>query len=237
MDKQMKKRSLAALIAAPVVLVGIAGGTALAASSPATAAPSNVYGCVSGASRTLDGVYTVPANFKACKDGFPFTVASGAKGATGPQGPAGTPTLYESTGNSTPDLAIDMAPGPNGSAGSGGWGWDSTTHKPVTDLTVGTAATLTVTVIQPGTETADGSITLTYDPFDFTLTTSPTEDTCALIADTQQETCSFTDLAHSSVSKAFVFTPAHPDPDATIGATATVNGEEATAQFPVQITK
>jgi hypothetical protein len=150
-------------------------------------------------------------------------------------GAAGTPILFESTGNSTPDLAIDMAPGPQGLAGSGGWGWDESANKPVTDLTVGAAATFTATVVQPNTETADGSLTLTYDPYDFRLTTPPADGTCSVIAQTSQETCTFTDLAHSAASKGFVFTPQHADPDATIGLTAVVAGEEATAQFPVQI--
>jgi hypothetical protein len=163
------------------------------------------------------------------------TGTPGPEGDPGTQGPAGTPILYESTGNSTPDLALDMAPGPDGSAGSGGWGWDNDTNKPVTDLTVGTAATFTATIVQPGDETANGSLTLTFDPYDFTLTTPPADGTCSVIDQTQQETCSFTDLAHSAVSKAFVFTPQNANPDATIGVTAVVGGEEATAQFPVQI--
>lgn len=150
-------------------------------------------------------------------------------------GAAGTPTLYESTGNSTPGLALDMAPGPDGSAGSGGWGWDASANKPVTELTVGTAATLTATVVQPGSETADGSLTFTYDPYDFALTTPAADGSCSVIAQTSQETCTFTDLDHAATSKPFVFTPKHADPDATVGVTALVNGEEATAQFPVQI--
>jgi hypothetical protein len=165
-----------------------------------------------------------------------YTVgATGPKGATGPAGPAGTPILYESTGTSTPDLAIDMAPGPDGSAGSGGWGWDSSANKPVTDLAVGKSATFTVTIVQPNTETADGSITLTYDPYDFKLVTLPADGTCTTITMTSQETCSFTDLAHSATSKPFVLQALHANPDAVIGVSAVVAGEEATAFFPVQI--
>ena len=160
---------------------------------------------------------------------------AGSPGPAGAKGPAGTPILFESTGNSTPDLAIDMAPGPDGSAGSGGWGWDGSANKPVTDLTVGTAATFTATIVQPNDETADGSLTLTFDPYDFALTTSPADGGCTVIALTSQVACTFTDLAHSAVSKPFVFTPQHANPDATVGVTALVGGEEATAQFPVKI--
>ena len=67
------------------------------------------------------------------------------------------------------------------------------------------------------------------------LTTPPADGTCSVIDQTQQETCSFTDLAHGDSSKPFVFTPRHANPDATAGVTAVVGGEEATAQFPVQI--
>lgn len=163
------------------------------------------------------------------------SVCNGTNGTDGTNGTNGTPILYESTGTSTPDLALDMAPGPDGSAGSAGWGWDSTTNAAVTDLTVGTDATFTATVIQPNTEQADGTITLTYDPYDFSLVTLPGDGTCTTIEYTQQETCSFTDLSHSATSKPFVFDPQHADPDAVIGVSVVVNGEEATGFYPVQI--
>jgi hypothetical protein len=236
MDKQMKKRSIAALIAAPVMLVA-AGGTALAATSSTPAPPSNLYGCVSGASRTLEGVYTVAGNFKACKDGFPFTVASGAPGrtgATGPQGPAGTPTLYESTVTDAPDVQLDMAPGPDGKSGSSGWGVSSAGIG-LTNLKAGSTSTFTVTVLQPNSESADGSITLSWNPFDFTFV-SNADGTCSAVPNTSAETCAFTDLAHSAKGVGFQFKANQADPDAVIGVTTIVDGEEASGTFPVQIT-
>lgn len=182
---------------------------------------------------TANSGWTAPVTVYTAATGS--TGTAGPAGPAGPQGPAGTPSLFESTGFSTPALAIDMAPGPDGTAGSGGWGWDATASKPVTSLTAGTESSLTVTLVQPGTETADGSVTLTYDPYDFKLTTLPADGTCAVIAQTAQEACSFTDLAHSAKSVAFGFTPQHADPDAVVGVAAVVAGQEAAASFPVQL--
>jgi hypothetical protein len=101
MDKIMKKRSIAALVAAPVMLLA-AGGSALAATSSDTAAPSNLYGCVSGASRTVEGAYTDAGNFKTCpKDSFPFTVASGVDGKNGTDGASGFSGAFYATATYT----------------------------------------------------------------------------------------------------------------------------------------
>jgi hypothetical protein len=137
-----------------------------------------------------------------------------------------------------------MAPGPDGSAGSSGWGWDNATNSPVTDLTAGTTNGFTVNVLQPNTEQANGTITLSWDPYDFTYVSN--EDTSATCTGASQnpdpymspgvETCSYTDMAHSSKGDTFQFTAGNnADPDAVIGVSVDVNGEQATGQFPVQI--
>ena len=110
-----------------VAVVAAGGGIALAATgalsaSPVkTAAPSSLYGCVSGSNRELAGVYTVASNFKGCAKGFAVTVTSGgagAKGATGPvgaigpKGPAGTPGTPGKNGT-------DGTNGTNGTDGAG----------------------------------------------------------------------------------------------------------------------
>lgn len=113
----MKFRSIAAVVATTAGALGLAG-TALAASgSPAShattaamsaaaaparaaAAPDPINGCVTGTNRTLEQVFTDPANFPGCKSpAFQVTWnvqgpagpkgATGAGGPQGPQGPAG----------------------------------------------------------------------------------------------------------------------------------------------------
>jgi hypothetical protein len=174
------------------------------------------------------------------------TGAQGAKGDTGPsgpqggrgvQGPAGTPILFASTQNCTPDLCIDAAPGPQGAAGGGGWGWDNNANAPVTDLTVGSTNALTVTVLQPNAESANGSITLTWDPYDFALVgNSDASANCSTTADYPSMSCTYSDLGHSAKGDAFQFKALNDDPAAIVAATADVGGEQATAQFPVAIT-
>jgi hypothetical protein len=162
---------------------------------------------------------------------------TGLQGPRGVQGPAGTPILFASTQNCTPDLCIDAAPGPQGAAGGGGWGWDNNANAPVTQLAVGSDNPLTVTVLQPGNESADGSITLTWDPYDFALVGNADGGAnCTTTSDYTSISCSYTDLAHSTKSDAFTFTALNDDPDAVVAATVDVAGEQATAQFPVSIT-
>jgi len=153
----------------------------------------------------------------------------------GHTGPPGTPILFESTQECAPDLCLDAAPDPAGDAGSSGWGWDNASNKPVTSLAVGSTNTLTVTVLQPNAESADGSVTVNFDPYDFTLQTTPDDGTCT--TSSVEVSCSFTDLAHGSKSIPFSFQAEHVDPDAVIGVQADVSGEAAMQQIPVAITK
>jgi hypothetical protein len=157
--------------------------------------------------------------------------ATGQQGATGPEGPA----ELESTRFCAPDLCIDADPN---SGGSGGWGWDNVANAAVTDLTVGQPAQLVVTVIQDNGEQADGSITLTWNPSDFT---GPTADasgdgTCETASTGNALTCSYTDLSHQYKSVPFNFTPLSDNPDAQVVASVLVNGETASEVFPVAIT-
>jgi hypothetical protein len=144
--------------------------------------------------------------------------------------------LYESQQGCTPDLCIDAAPGPDGSAGSGGWGWDSSTNAPVTSLANGSTNGLTVTVLQPNAETANGSITLTYDPYDFSYQGNGDSTASCTSASYPAVSCTYTDLAHASKSDTFQFKALHDDPYAVITATAVASGQQASASFPVAIT-
>lgn len=164
------------------------------------------------------------------------TGPQGPQGATGPQGPAGTPILFSSTQNCTSHLCLDAAPGPDGSAGSSGWGWDSGANAPVTKLAVGSTNPLTVTVLQPSNAMADGEITLTWNPYDFSyVSNSDTGATCVQQSDYPSVSCSYTDLAHSAKGDAFTFKANHADPDAVIGVTTDVGGDQATQTVPVSI--
>lgn len=161
----------------------------------------------------------------------------GPQGATGAQGPAGTPILFESSESCTPNLCVDAAPGPDGSAGSGGWGWDNAANGPLTDLSVGSTHGLVVTVLQPNNETADGTITLTYDPYDFAFESNGDAGAkCVASSLSPSVSCSYTDLAHSAKSDSFSFKAMHDDPDAVVTATVNVGGATAIAAFPVSIT-
>ena len=71
----------------------------------------------------------------------------------------------ESWSSCTESLCIDAPPeGPQGLDGSGGWGWDSVANAPVTSLTVGKNATLTVTALQVS-PISTGTITVTYSSY------------------------------------------------------------------------
>lgn len=93
------------------------GGAAYAltsASAPAVAAPSSVYACVAGGTRTIEHAYTVKGNFKGCPKGsFAVTIASGKNGAPGATGPAGPTGPQGATGKTGPA-------GPQGPAGPPG---------------------------------------------------------------------------------------------------------------------
>jgi hypothetical protein len=157
--------------------------------------------------------------------------ATGATGATGAVGPA----ELESSRSCTPTLCIDADPN---SGGSGGWGWDNVLNAAVTDLTVGQTYPFTVTVVQDGSPNADGSITLTWNPTDFTGPTAGSDGSavCATASTGNAVSCTYTDLARQYKSDSFNFTALHDNPDAQVGVTVEVNGEEASALFPVAIT-
>ena len=166
--------------------------------------------------------------------------ATGAKGATGPAGPQGAagptgPAELESTRFCTPSLCIDADPN---SGGSGGWGWDYETNSAVTDLAVGQTAPFTVTVVQDGEESANGSITLTWNPTDFAGPTSgsDTSANCTTASTGNALSCTYSDLAHQDKSDSFNFKALADNPDAQVEVTAVVNGQQASAVFPVAIT-
>lgn len=125
---RIRARYLIGGAAIAALALGTGGGYALAATLAAKTAPaSNIYGCVSGSSRTLEHVYTVAGNYKACPKGsFAVTVASGKtgpagpKGATGktgptgPTGPAGVEAVTVPFNNVSADDPQSLAPGAEG---------------------------------------------------------------------------------------------------------------------------
>ncbi len=143
--------------------------------------------------------------------------------------------LYESQQSCTADLCIAAAPGPNGLAGAGGWGLSSTTKKPITDLTAGTTNGLTVTVLQPSSEVSHGTITLTYDPYDFSYVSDADTTASCTQASYPAVSCSYTDLDESP-SDTFQFKALHDDSYAVVTATVDAGGQQASASFPVEIT-
>jgi hypothetical protein len=156
---------------------------------------------------------------------------TGATGATGAVGPS----ELESSRSCTPTLCIDADPN---SGGSGGWGFNNVLNAPVTDLTVGQTYPFTVTVVQDGTENADGSITLTWNPTDFAGPTAGSDGSavCATASTGNALSCTYTDLSHQYKSDSFSFKALADNPDAQVGVNVEVNGEEASALFPVAIT-
>ena len=145
--------------------------------------------------------------------------ANGAPGVAGPQGPAGTPILFQSTESCTPDLCIDAGPGPDNSGGSGGWGWDKATTKPVTDLKVGTYNPLTVRLMQPHQLVPTGSITVTWSPYDFVEVGNTGGTNCEYPA-TYEASCTF-NFTWFIQTETFSFDALHNDPDAVVTVTTT----------------
>jgi hypothetical protein len=141
----------------------------------------------------------------------------------------------ESSRFCTPTLCIDADPA---SGGSGGWGFDTTTNRPVTKLKKGNSYPFTVTVVQDGTQYADGSITLTWNPNDFQGPTTGGDSSaqCAPASTSNALSCTYTDLSHQYKSDSFTFKALAINPHAQVGVTVQVNGEEASALFPVAIT-
>ena len=160
--------------------------------------------------------------------------ANGNTGATGATGAVG-PAELESSRSCTPTLCIDADPN---SGGSGGWGLNSVLNAAVTDLTVGQTYPFTVTVVQDGSENSNGSITLTWNPTDFAGPTAGSDGSavCATASTGNALSCTYTDLAHQYKSDSFSFKALTDNPDAQVAATVEVNGEEASALFPVAIT-
>jgi hypothetical protein len=155
---------------------------------------------------------------------------------------AGSPLLPASSNEAwsscTESFCID-APPPDG---SGGWGFNSAINAPVTTLPVGTPATLTVTVLQPAGNCANGTITLTWHGQDFSyVSNGDTSATCSnpfsFTGPASIWSCSYTDLSHTSKSDSFISTPLNPTPNALITATVSACGEEASETFPVAIVK
>lgn len=160
------------------------------------------------------------------------------------QGPAAA--ANESWSSCTSMLCIDAPPeGPKGLDGSGGWGWDSVANAPVSALTVGKAASFTVTVMQPGTlpfcNAANLTITLTYSSQDFALSATDSRGTGGVNLFDRGGVATFTYygdfLCHTDQSVAYSFTPLNPTDTARVTATVSVAGQQASATFPVQIVK
>jgi hypothetical protein len=144
----------------------------------------------------------------------------------------------ESWSSCTESLCIDAPPeGPQGLDGSGGWGWNSAANAPVTSLTVGKNATLTVTALQVN-PTSTGTITLTYSSYDFTyVSNGDTSATCSNPFDRGGViSCTYpSDFAHTDKSDSFVFKPRHPTNTALVTATVNAGGQQASETFPVAI--
>ncbi len=166
---------------------------------------------------------------------------TGRKLAAGAVGPSKlNPQLQASVASQessrfcTPTLCIDADPA---SGGSGGWGFNSKLNRPVTQLDKGHSYPFTVTVVQDGAENSNGSITLTWNPTDFQGPSAGSDSsaTCATASTGNALSCSYTDLAHQYKSDTFTFKARSINPHALVGVSAEVNGEEASALFPVAI--
>lgn len=124
----------------------------------------------------------------------------------------GNPPLAtnESWSSCTESLCIDAPPqGPNGLDASGGWGFGAS--APVTTLTVGKNAVLTVTALQVN-PTSPGTITLTYSSYDFAFVSKG--DATAVCTSPFDRggviSCTYSDFAHTDKGDGFTFTPLHP---------------------------
>jgi hypothetical protein len=142
----------------------------------------------------------------------------------------------ESSRFCTPTLCIDADPA---SGGSGGWGFNSEANRPVTQLKKGHSYPFTVTIVQDATEYADGSITLTWNPTDFVGPTAGSDPsaTCSTASTGNAVSCTYTDLSHQDKSDSFTFKARAVNPHAQVGVTVQVNGEQASALFPVAIVR
>lgn len=141
--------------------------------------------------------------------------------------------LYFTAGTapvSSSELSIDPSP----PTGSGGF-YPNPNYLTDPTIDVGTTASLTVTAIQPGTEGADGTMTVTYNSADLTFTSAP-DGTCTAGGSgaSTTETCSYTDLAHSSTSKPFNFTTLKTG-STSATAVVSIGANTATQSFALNI--
>ena len=162
----------------------------------------------------------------------------GDTGATGPQGPAG-PAQLESWSACTATLCLDAPPqGPKGLDGSAGWGWDNSANAPVSQLTVGTPASFTVTVMSQA-DSHPATITLTYSSQDLSLGSTASDGTVGSNPFDRGgvETFSYPAGFHNTdKSVGFTFTPQNATAEALVTATVQVDGQQASETFPVAIT-
>lgn len=163
---------------------------------------------------------------------------TGAKGDKGDRGPAG-PAQLEGWSSCTPTLCIDASPqGPNGLDGSGGWGWNDATNAPVSTLKVGQPANFTVTVMEPNPDSSPASITLTYSSQDLALDPNATDETVGTTPFDRGGVMTF-DYAggfhNTDKSVGFTFTPQNATAQALVTATVQVDGQTASATYPVAI--
>jgi hypothetical protein len=176
------------------------------------------------------------ATVSAAALGLFFATATFAKPPPPPP-PAAAP-VNEAWSSCSSTLCIDAPPGPNGEDGSGGWGFGTT--APVTTLTKGTDAILTVTAMQVS-PCADATITLTYSTHDFTYVGNGDDTAICNSSPFDRggvETCSYTDFGHTDKGDSFTFTPKNPTKTALITATVNTscNGpDQASETFPVAI--
>ena len=103
---------------------------------------------------------------------------------------------------------------------------------------MGQTAPFTVTVVQDGEASPNGSITLTWNPSDFAGPTSGSDGSanCTTASTGNGLSCTYSDLSHQYKSDSFSFKALADNPDAQVEVTAVVNGQQASAVFPVEIT-
>lgn len=99
---------------------------------------------------------------KAGKPGLNGIGQNGVDGAAGSNGADGRIALGSSEQFNAPGLALEAAPGADGSQGASGFGWDGAANAPVTSVKVGDTVNFTATALQP-TEGGDGSFVLSFD--------------------------------------------------------------------------
>jgi hypothetical protein len=217
-----RKFSTLAAIVVAVASLGLA----------ASVARADTYACVNQSSGEAKIVAscTVGSNASPCKKNDSCVDLSLSSGAN------------ETWTSCTDSLCVDTSPqGPNGLDGSSGWGWDYVANAPVTTLTVGTNATLTVTALQPSA-CSKGTITVTYSSQDFSYVGNgdTTGATCSTSTFDRGGvvTCSYTDFGDTDKSDSFTFTPLNPTSKALVTGTVhtTCNGDEqASGTYPVAI--